>query len=537
MPVRRREGLSLIAAALICAALLWPVVLFAELPQAVVNGVTDEPWKGEYKYDAAGNIKEIGPSNHYLYDGAMRLVEATAKTNLQSDVRNYSYDAFGNLRQIQTNHDATHAWIFAVDPQTNRMDGEPDCSPGTTCFFATYDSVTGHQLTGPDNAHYDYDAVDMLTALTTGTRNELYIYDANDQRIATITNANTTPAWRYTLRDLGSNVIRVWTSSGNSWSWTEDYVHRDGVLLASITDSPAGEQRSHFHVDHLNSPRLITDDEGRKISVHTYWPFGLEAYGSDLDNERRKYTGHERDFAGTGNINDLDYMHARYYAPVENRFLSLDPFTDVTLALKEPQRWNRFTYVRDSPLRYTDPDGRDMRDFFNALGPAAKATGRDLARIGGNMIHAPEVQEAVQGFKSGDAKERVMASAVILLAVADVAANVLQPEKAEIQAVGKAAVKETAVMIGHLGPELEAAAEKAGAGLLHVNTKLTGQAWSWKANKAWINEAIESGRDILLAIDPSKVRKGSVLEKEIKYLEKKGFQIIGNAQEGWRLVR
>jgi RHS repeat-associated protein len=362
MPVRRREGLSLFAFALLCAALLWPVVLSAELPQAVVNGVTDEPWRGEYQYDGAGNIKKIG-ANHYLYDGALRLVEATAITNVQGDVpRNYFYDAFGNLRQIQTNHDAAHPSIFAVDPQTNRIDGDPDCFPGSTCFFASYDPVIGHQLTGPDNAGYDYDAVDMMTALNTGARHELYIYDAGDQRIATITDANTTPIWRYTLRDAGSNVIRVWTSSGGSWSWNEDYVHRDGILLASISDSPAGEQRAHFHVDHLNSARLITDDEGRKVSVHTYWPFGLEAAGSDIGNERRKYTGHERDFAGTGNINDLDYMRARYYAPVVARFLSIDPAQSNPA---RPQTWNRYSYCFNQPINHFDPTGKGRTDFHH----------------------------------------------------------------------------------------------------------------------------------------------------------------------------
>ncbi|HQN10444.1 MAG TPA: RHS repeat-associated core domain-containing protein, partial [Thermoanaerobaculia bacterium] len=53
---------------------------------------------------------------------------------------------------------------------------------------------------------------------------------------------------------------------------------------------------------------------------------------------------------------DLDYMHARYYSPVVGRFLSIDPGRDWNA--REPQSWNLFSYARNNPLRYVDPDGR-----------------------------------------------------------------------------------------------------------------------------------------------------------------------------------
>ncbi|MGK2886970.1 MAG: polymorphic toxin type 33 domain-containing protein, partial [Rhodococcus sp. (in: high G+C Gram-positive bacteria)] len=86
-----------------------------------------------------------------------------------------------------------------------------------------------------------------------------------------------------------------------------------------------------------------------------------------------KYTGHERDYLGgetVENTNYLDYMHARYYNPNLGRFLSVDPaYSDGTP--NEPQKWNRYTYVTNNPLRFSDPDGRDKLDvvngFFNSL--------------------------------------------------------------------------------------------------------------------------------------------------------------------------
>jgi RHS repeat-associated protein len=52
----------------------------------------------------------------------------------------------------------------------------------------------------------------------------------------------------------------------------------------------------------------------------------------------------------------VDSMHARYYGPTMGRFLSPDPVNDPR-ALKRPQSWNRYAYVINNPLRYTDPTG------------------------------------------------------------------------------------------------------------------------------------------------------------------------------------
>src|SRR5262249_41376042 len=53
-----------------------------------------------------------------------------------------------------------------------------------------------------------------------------------------------------------------------------------------------------------------------------------------------------------------DYFHARYYDPGLGRFLSVDPIIDVQNAAKNPQAWNRYVYVRNNPVRFTDPTGR-----------------------------------------------------------------------------------------------------------------------------------------------------------------------------------
>lgn len=65
-------------------------------------------------------------------------------------------------------------------------------------------------------------------------------------------------------------------------------------------------------------------------------------------------TGKERD-----SESGLDYFGARYYASSMGRFISPDDFGG---HLEDPQTLNRYTYVRNNPLRYTDPTGHDLQE-------------------------------------------------------------------------------------------------------------------------------------------------------------------------------
>jgi RHS repeat-associated protein len=65
--------------------------------------------------------------------------------------------------------------------------------------------------------------------------------------------------------------------------------------------------------------------------------------------EHRGYTGHEH-------LDDIGVIHmsGRIYSPGLGRMLSPDP---VTQAPENGQNYNRYTYVFNNPLRYTDPSG------------------------------------------------------------------------------------------------------------------------------------------------------------------------------------
>src|SRR5262245_48511858 len=141
--------------------------------------------------------------------------------------------------------------------------------------------------------------------------------------------------------------------------------HRRGALvLATVLVAPTAgaDVVKYFHTDGLGSTRVVTNESGGVVERHDYLPFGEECTtGACATNPRagggqpKKFTGKERD-GETG----MDYFGARYHRAPLGRFTSVDPVVTWGDNLFDPQRWNRYAYVRNSPLRYVDPDGRKL---------------------------------------------------------------------------------------------------------------------------------------------------------------------------------
>lgn len=306
---------------------------------------------GVYRYDGVGNIKAIG-SDWYVYDGAGRLTEGTSLGSANTAERRrqrYTYDPFGNilLREdfyhVGTPSETRTAARLETLSQSNRLN------------YIPYDS-SGNIVGGPQTGNiYEYDATNKMTVAP----EKIYIYTADDERVWTVNHAGPSAddiINTFTLRGLGNEVLREYVlyghdTSAQRWAWVKDYVYAGRRLLSTV--SLAG--RLTHHPDHLGSTRLITNNAGQVYALHNYLPFGEEATHPSQDAERLKFTGHERDFNYEGG-HTLDYMHARFYAAPQAKFLSLDPGRDFDP--KQPQSWNLYAYVRNNPINLTDPTGK-----------------------------------------------------------------------------------------------------------------------------------------------------------------------------------
>ncbi len=151
------------------------------------------------------------------------------------------------------------------------------------------------------------------------------------------------------------------------------------VGLIAIVESLGGSHYVHYtYTDHLGSILTATDQSGvveaeqsfdawgRRRDVASWVPLSPVAATGLPVWLYRGYTGHEH-LDQFGLIN----MNGRMYDPVLGRMLSPDNYVPDPLF---SQDYNRYTYARNNPLIYTDPDG----EFWHIVIGAALGGGINL---------------------------------------------------------------------------------------------------------------------------------------------------------------
>ena len=134
------------------------------------------------------------------------------------------------------------------------------------------------------------------------------------------------------------------------------------IVLWLAAGSASAQVVEYYHLDGLGNVRAVTDASGNVTERHDYLPFGEEcttgpcaANPGVASGQPRRFTGKERD-PETG----LDYFGARYYRANNGRFTTVDPVVNLKASILNPQRWNRFSYSLNNPIRFNDPDGREV---------------------------------------------------------------------------------------------------------------------------------------------------------------------------------
>jgi RHS repeat-associated protein len=161
--------------------------------------------------------------------------------------------------------------------------------------------------------------------------------------------------------------------------WKVVLIAAAASVLAMVQPAMAQTQPpdvvEYYHADALGSVRAVTDASGAVVRTFDYRPFG-EGENPAAGVASQRFTGKERD-----RESGLDYFGARYYANPTGRFTTVDPVIAWSAAARDPQLWNRYAYVRNNPLRYTDPDGRCIWDL--CIGEVAAAAAVSEAAVAG----------------------------------------------------------------------------------------------------------------------------------------------------------
>ena len=148
------------------------------------------------------------------------------------------------------------------------------------------------------------------------------------------------------------------------------YLGDFALYIAKSSTSMNEERMVYLHRDHIGSIAAKTDmvaTANANAEFMANGPWGLRTEdkwnGVELgdnfvpEDTARGFTDHEH-LDGVG----LIHMNGRVYEPELGRFLSPDPFVQ---APENTQSLNRYSYVFNNPLSYTDPSG-----FFSDDGGA-----------------------------------------------------------------------------------------------------------------------------------------------------------------------
>jgi RHS repeat-associated protein len=291
--------------------------------------------------------------------------------------------------------------------------------------------------------------------VTNSSVTESYSYDADGERVATTVNGVTTVYFQGLWEQIVGGASKRYYTVG-------------GQVVAMRAS--ASNAVTYLHGDHLGSVSLATNSSGAIVSKQDFDPWGAVRAGSM--GTTLNYTGQRLD--GTG----LLYYHARYYNPLLSRFISADTIVpgvasgkgavptlgmDSTSQLKaltvdfhepslssrlnaenalafwfqmnnderqqagspwgpaNPQALNRYSYVLNNPLRYTDPTGHSVymtKTEATAYVAELRQLAQDIRKLSGTLGTGGMVVGGVGGLAAASEALKGLVKRLGIIAVA-----------------------------------------------------------------------------------------------------------------------
>ncbi|EJL83317.1 RHS repeat-associated core domain protein containing protein [Polaromonas sp. CF318] len=325
----------------------------------LLGGAVSPPTTTEVMYDARGNITYKSDVGRYWYDGA----RPNRMTNITLETAPGAQIAFTGTRQL----------TYAFDdykPGAQTVNGTT-LGNGNLEYTVSLDAVNSrHTYRGETYTSFNMPATITFGNMSGSTagpvdRNLAFVYGPEHQRIKQTVVGGSNPGTTWYLNGEDSLGLSYEKEiKGTGITENKHYVSAGGVVFAlfvsrtgTLGATPA-TTTSYFHKDHLGSIVAVSDETGAVVERMAFDAWGKRRFVNGtpdvLDsivgwNTDRGYTEHEHlDEMG------VIHMNGRVYDPLIGRFMSADPFID---NIDDLQNHNRYAYVRNNPLRITDPSG------------------------------------------------------------------------------------------------------------------------------------------------------------------------------------
>ncbi len=231
---------------------------------------------------------------------------------------------------------------------------------GTINASYTYDG--DGNLTAGAGRTIAYSSFNMPVSITQGTNTITFAHDPDHQRFKQVAPEGTT------LYMAGFGIlVEKFSGSGGAVQWNQ-YLYAGGEMVGVHFDYNSGPATTrYFHKDNLGSIATITDESGTVVERDAFDAWGKRRFPNGNDDPTDSITSQTtRGFTGQEELAEvgLVHMNGRVYDPLLGRFTSADPVVGQPY---DTQGFNRYAYVDNNPLAFTDPNGYGFFSFLSHI--------------------------------------------------------------------------------------------------------------------------------------------------------------------------
>ena len=290
----------------------------------------------EWNWGGAGTMPH---TYKYEYDALSRLTEARYSGNMGTDrysERGIKYDRNGNILKMTR----------GLNEQLEYKYNDAGQLYGINQASVVYDNLGNLVRDSRNGLTIAYNFLNLPMQIKSSADNfELnYCYRADGGKFSAL------DADKTGLIYIGSLVYKQTAGSKIEF---ESAAFSDGRFRKNTHSWNTNYAPEYYLKDHLGSPRAFVDWSGELIALRDYYAFGKSWLkpNSPATSDLSRFNGKEEQTVGDAGLLDFG---ARFYHPDLGCWLTQDPMATEYINISP------YAYCVNNPIRYIDPDGRQI---------------------------------------------------------------------------------------------------------------------------------------------------------------------------------
>ncbi|MGB4595951.1 MAG: RHS repeat-associated core domain-containing protein [Anaerolineaceae bacterium] len=291
------------------------------LTSASTNAIGEGQYAQSYTYDpTTGNLSSKSDVGPYTY------APSHPHAASQAGVNSYGYDQNGNMTSRMV---GGIVWTYTYNAENQLVEVRKNNQLVSTYGF----DGDGQRVWAKDYDGYLPDKPKLTTHV--GNHYEVQV-EGYLQPSGSGTSQNcSTPSYCSYLPLVAKSLVE-----------NISYYYADGQRIAMKNNGVV----SYLYGDQLGSVNAVADGSGALVSKTLYHPWGTTRYLQGITPTDYAYTGQMQE-------DDIYFYNARWYDPALGRFIQADTFVPTA---QGTQGFDRYAYVNNNPLLYTDPSGHRL---------------------------------------------------------------------------------------------------------------------------------------------------------------------------------